>query len=95
MEAGGKAYIWPDDGKGMTLKNFAAKMIRNGDTLYFRPGTYQGPVVTRGDPTPKEEKIKTAVPMIKFTPERVHIRGSGSAKTIILGYIRIGKKTYS
>jgi hypothetical protein len=96
VESGKKVYIWPDDSKGKSLKDFAAYKIRNGDTLYFRPGTFKGPIVTSGKeiikPDPKSV-VAPPPPMPKFTLERVHIRGSGSGKTTLLGHIDVGKNS--
>jgi hypothetical protein len=92
VESGKKAYIWPDDqytskhviggtGKKLSLSEFTKDILEDGDTLYLKPGIFNGPIVTS---YPKSY-------IANFIKNRIHIRGAGFDKTFLKGYIWVGK----
>lgn len=81
VEPGKNAYIWPDDAKtpGVTsLWDLTKWHMQDGDTLYLREGTFEGPILT------------IDYTLFNSLYKRIHIRGSGSDSTILQGYIMAG-----
>jgi len=84
VEPGKNAYIWPDDAEspGVTsLWDLTKWTMQDGDTLYLREGTFEGPIITI------EYRYSSA------PNKRIHIRGSGSDSTILQGYIIAGRNS--
>lgn len=84
VELGKNAYIWPDDAElpGVTsLWELTKWTMQDGDTLYLREGTFEGPIITI-------DYMHLSAPN-----KRIHIRGSGSESTILQGYIIAGRNS--
>ncbi len=81
VEAGKQAYIWPDDRDSSTvsLTDLTTNIMQNGDTLYLRAGTFDGPLYA-------VDFLRIGAPR-----KRIHIRGAGPLKTIVKGFILAGK----
>jgi hypothetical protein len=82
LESGKQAYIWPDDatafGGTINLLELARDHMQVGDTLYLRPGTYDGLILAM------EQRYYNA------PDKRIHVIGSGARNTVLRGYVRVG-----